>query len=399
MDSRWEKKNQGFPLFFARSCRVRVVKGCTSTPVTEPTLPPEALTPLEVIERARICGAAIRERAVEAEKARRQPVETIQELTGSGLTRLLSPRRWGGYELDFATVVEAVYEISKADASAGWCYSFLLLHNWLLAYYPDQAQHDVWASSPDVHMADSIIPAGQVTRVEGGYRISGNWPFVSGIDHSTWAMLAGMMPEPATGPFDFGPHLFLLPHSDFAIEDTWFVAGLEASGSQNVVVQDAFVPAHRVVSMLALLEGISPGAQLNTNLMYHQPVLLHFPFGLTAPIVGAVMGAYELWCEMTRTKSTRLFRLKNRCRRSNPVRRSPVRAHVGSLLPPTGCGVPSRCASRGRCPRVAQRDEESGGDGPVTRLEDTLLSFIEGKEGYRAREQDTPGKQTSGLPL
>ena len=275
-------------------------------PVTEPTLPPEALTPLEVIERARICAAAIRERAVEAEKARRQPVETIQELTGSGLTRLLTPRRWGGYELDFATVVEAVYEISKADASAGWCYSFLLLHNWLLAYYPEQAQHDVWASSPDVHMADSIIPAGQVTRVEGGYRISGNWPFVSGIDHSTWAMLAGMMPEPATGPFDFGPHLFLLPHSDFAIEDTWFVAGLEASGSQNVVVKDTFVPAHRVVSMLALLEGIAPGAQLHTNLMYHQPVLLHFPFGLTAPIVGAVMGAYELWCEMTRTKSTRL---------------------------------------------------------------------------------------------
>lgn len=88
-------------------------------------------------------------------------------------------------------------------------------------------------------MADSIIPAGQITRVEGGYRISGNWPFVSGIDHSTWAMLAGMMPEPATGPFDFGPRLFLLPHSDFAIEDTWFVAGLEASGSQNVVVKDA----------------------------------------------------------------------------------------------------------------------------------------------------------------
>jgi 3-hydroxy-9,10-secoandrosta-1,3,5(10)-triene-9,17-dione monooxygenase len=104
-------------------------------PVTEPILPPEELTPTEVIERARICAAATRERAVEAEKARRQPVETIQELTGSGLTRLLTPKRWGGYELDFATVVEAVYEISKADASAGWCYSFLLLHNWLLAHY------------------------------------------------------------------------------------------------------------------------------------------------------------------------------------------------------------------------------------------------------------------------
>ncbi|HLI71137.1 MAG TPA: acyl-CoA dehydrogenase family protein [Ktedonobacteraceae bacterium] len=274
--------------------------------VTERTIPPEDLTPIEVVKLARSCAPAIRERAVEAEKARRQPVETIQELTSSGLTRLLTPRRWGGYEMDFATAVEAVYEISKADASAGWCYSFLLVHNWFLAHYPDQAQHDVWADSPDVHLSDSFIPAGKVTRVEGGYRISGNWPFVSGIDHSSWVMLAGMMPEPATGPFDFGPHLFLLPRNDFAIEDTWFVAGLEASGSQNVVVEDAFVPAHRVVSMPALMEGVSPGAQLNTNLMYRQPLLLHFAFGLTAPIVGAVMGAYELWREMTRTKSTRL---------------------------------------------------------------------------------------------
>src|SRR5260221_11926341 len=107
-------------------------------------------------------------------------------------------------------------------------------------------------------MADSIIPAGQVTRVEGGYRISGNWPFVSGIDHSTWAMLAGMMPEPATGPFDFGPHLFLLPNSDFAIEVTWFVAGLESSGSQNVLVQEAFVASNAWRRFKRLLEGVSP---------------------------------------------------------------------------------------------------------------------------------------------
>src|SRR5260370_37618150 len=96
-------------------------------PVTEPTLPPEELTPIEVIERARTCAAAIRERAVEAEKARRQPVETIQELTGSGLTSLLTPRRWGGYELDFSTEVEAVYVMRKSDASACCDFSFILV--------------------------------------------------------------------------------------------------------------------------------------------------------------------------------------------------------------------------------------------------------------------------------
>jgi 3-hydroxy-9,10-secoandrosta-1,3,5(10)-triene-9,17-dione monooxygenase len=272
--------------------------------VPEHITQPEDLTPAEVIKRAKTCALAIRERALEAEKARRQPLETIQELTSSGLTRLLTPKRWGGYELDFETAVEAIIEISKADASAGWCYSFLIIHNWFLAHYPDLAQRDVWASSPDVHLADSFIPVGKVTRVEGGYRISGNWPWVSGIDHSTWVMLAGLMPEPVTGPFGFGPQLFLIPKSNYEIEDTWFVAGLEASGSKNAVVKDAFVPAHRVVSMFALSEGASPGADLNTNLMYRQPLSLLFAIGLIAPIVGAVIGAYDLWREMTRTKST-----------------------------------------------------------------------------------------------
>lgn len=269
-------------------------------------LSPEGMLPAGVIERAKMCALAIRERALEAEKARRQPVETIQELTNAGLTRLLTPRYWGGDEIDFETVVEAVVEISKADASAGWCYSFILIHNWFLAHYPEQAQRDIWADSPDVILADSFIPAGKVTRVAGGYRLRGSWAWVSGIDHSSWVMLAGLMPEPLTSRFEAGPQLFLLPPGDYEVEDTWFVAGLEASGSKTVIVKDAFVPAHRVVSMLALREGVSPGAALNTNLMYRQPLILLFPVGLVAPIIGATMGAYDLWCEMTRIKSTRM---------------------------------------------------------------------------------------------
>lgn len=260
----------------------------------------------EVVELAKACAPAIRARAFEAEKARRQPMETIQELTASGLTRLLTPRRWGGYEEDFETVVEAVIEISKADASAGWCYSFILIHNWFLAHYPEQAQRDVWEQSPDVILADSFIPAGKVTRVEGGYRLSGSWAWVSGIDHSSWVMLAGLMPEPLNGRFEAGPQLFLLPPGDYEVEDTWFVAGLEASGSKTVIVKDAFVPGHRVVSMLALREGVSAGAEFNTNLIYRQPLALLFPVGLVAPIIGAALGAYDLWCEMTRVKSTRM---------------------------------------------------------------------------------------------
>lgn len=293
--------------------------------------PPVSLTPEEAVAQARACAPAIRERALEAEKARCQPPETLRELTASGLTRVLTPRRWGGYELDFETAVATIVEIGKADASAAWCYSFLIIHNWFLAHYPDQAQRDVWASTPDVALADSFIPAGRVTRVDGGYRLSGNWAWVSGIDHSSWVMLAGLLPEPLEGPFSHGPHLFLLPIADCEIEDTWFVAGLEASGSKNVHVSNAFIPAHRVVSLEALRAGVSPGAELNTHSMYRQPVMLLFAVGLTAPIIGAVMGAYDLWCETARARSTRITGIPLRTFTHHQIRIAETAAEIDEM--------------------------------------------------------------------
>jgi 3-hydroxy-9,10-secoandrosta-1,3,5(10)-triene-9,17-dione monooxygenase len=258
----------------------------------------------EAVVRAKDFAPVIRERAARAEQERQQSLETIQEITDAGLARLLTPKRWGGYELGFGAFVDAVIEIAKADASAGWCYSFLNIHAWFLAHYPDEAQRDVWANTPDVALADSFIPAGKVTRVEGGYRVSGNWPFVSGIDHSEWSMLSGLTPSDTGGSPAL--NVFLIPRSDYEIEDTWFVAGLKGSGSKNVVVKDAFVPEHRAVDFMALTEGNAPGASLNTHPMYRHPLLALFATALTAPIVGATMGAYETWRETMRTKSTRI---------------------------------------------------------------------------------------------
>lgn len=272
--------------------------------LTEHVTPPVSMTHEEAVARAKQLAPAIRERAARAEQERQQLPETIQEITEAGLARLLTPKHWGGYELGFTTFADAVIEIAKADASAGWCYAFLNIHAWFLAHYPEQAQRDVWEHSPDVALADSFIPAGKVTRVEGGFRVSGNWPWVSGIDHSTWSMLSGFTPTNTGGPPDL--NVFLIPRQDYEIEDTWFVAGLKASGSKNVLVHDAFVPEHRVVNLIALSEGNSPGAVLNPHPMYRHPLLALFPTALTAPIVGAAIGAYEAWREVMRTKSTRI---------------------------------------------------------------------------------------------
>lgn len=272
--------------------------------ITGHVTPPVSMMRDDAVARAKALASAIGEHAAAAEKARHQLDETIQGIVDAGLVRLLTPARWGGYELGFDTFVDTVLEIGKADASAGWCYSFLNIHAWLLAHFPEEAQHDVWQKTPDVLMADSLIPAGKVTATDSGYRISGSWPWVSGIDHSEWSLLSGLMPSPERASFE--PYMFLIPRHDYEIEDSWFVTGLRASGSKTAVVQDAFVPRHRVVRLADLSEGNPPGAAMNTHPMYRHPLMALFPSALTAPILGATLGAYELWRENNRTRTTRI---------------------------------------------------------------------------------------------
>ena len=243
--------------------------------IIEHVTPSHSMTRDDALAQAKILASAIRERAQAAEYARHQLPETIQEIVQAGLIRLLTPARWGGYELNFDTFVDTVIEIGKADASASWCYSFLNIHAWLLAHFPEEAQHDVWQETPDVLMADSLIPAGKVTSTDGGYRISGNWPWVSGIDHSEWSMLSGLMPSPEGSSFE--PYMFLIPRHDYEIQDSWFVAGLRASGSKNAVVQNAFVPKHRIIRLADMSEGNAPGATMNTHPMYRHPLMALFP--------------------------------------------------------------------------------------------------------------------------
>lgn len=263
--------------------------------------PSSDMTHEEAVARARALVPAIRERATAAETQRRQPEETIQEIIDAGLVRLLMPRRWGGYELPFAALADSVIEIAKADGSAGWCYAFLVVHPWVLAHFPDEAQRDVWANNPDTPIATTFAPAGRFTSVEGGYRLSGNWPWSSGVDHCEWNMVAAL-PESMDGP----PRVFLLPRSDYDILDTWFVAGLAASGSKNVEVKERFVPEHRTLLLPDLTRGHAPGAEVNTGPLYNLQLLSAFPVALASPLLGATLGAYETWRDTGRDRYTRM---------------------------------------------------------------------------------------------
>ncbi|HTI15866.1 MAG TPA: hypothetical protein VL461_15080 [Dictyobacter sp.] len=234
----------------------------------------------------------VQEYIPQSEQLRRQPVETIQAMLDAKMARVLMPKQWGGYELSFDLFVRMTTEVAKVDASAGLCFSFLLIHPWFLALFPEQAQRDVWSSTPDVALATSLAPQGQASRVAGGYQLKGRWAWSSGVDHCSWNMLTALVtPSPAGGALE--RRIFLLPRSDYEILDTWHVAGLKASGSNDVIVQDAFVPEHRTVNLLDLARGMRSRA--TTSPLYSLPLFSVFPISLTSVLVGSALGAYETW--------------------------------------------------------------------------------------------------------
>jgi 3-hydroxy-9,10-secoandrosta-1,3,5(10)-triene-9,17-dione monooxygenase len=255
-------------------------------------------TKAELLDRVRTFAAKFRDRALAAEEARRIPGESMQDLLGAGIARILVPPRFGGYGLGLDTWFDVVREISKADASHGWCASLMIHHPHYLGQFSDEAQRAVWADGPDVPIAASVVPVAQITPVDGGYRVSGHSPFASGIDHCSWAFVGGMIQEPA------GPAwtLFLIEPGQYRVVDTWFTAGMRATGSNTVVTDNVFVPASRMLRLSDMIEGNGPGGAVNDNPIFRVPLISYAPLTFVAPMLGAAQGAYEHFREWTKTR-------------------------------------------------------------------------------------------------
>ncbi len=258
-----------------------------------------SLTREEAVRRARALAPAIAERAQRAEAERRVPRESIDAFVDAGLARLLQPRRWGGYEVSHDAAFDVAVEISAACGSTGWCASLLNIHDWWLAAFPEEAQHDVWRDTPDVNLAAVISPlGGKAARVDGGWRVAGHWSWASGIDHCSWLILTAMA---ADGDHPPAARCFVVPANACRVDDTWFNVGLKGSGSKDIIVDDLFVPAHRSLSMADLREATSPGARVNPGPLYQVPLIAR-NYALAAPALGVARGAFAEWVAWTRTR-------------------------------------------------------------------------------------------------
>jgi alkylation response protein AidB-like acyl-CoA dehydrogenase len=239
------------------------------------------------------------------ERAAQVPAESIEMLRDAGLFEIVKPTAFGGHEHDFYVLVEANVELAKACASTAWVGGLLAAHQWLLASFPDEAQHDVWDRDPDALVCGSYAPAAKAASVSGGYRISGRWSFASGCDNSSWAFCAALLPPLADGQAP-RPAFLLVPATDYSIDDTWQVIGLSGTGSKTLVLDDVFVPHHRMLTFAESTSGSTPGAKLYAhNPTFGIPMLCNIPSCLASVAVGTAFGALEDYIENTRMRVTR----------------------------------------------------------------------------------------------
>jgi alkylation response protein AidB-like acyl-CoA dehydrogenase len=254
-------------------------------------------TGAELLERARTLVPVLRARAQETEKLRHIPDATIDDFRAAGLLQAATPTRYGGYaDLDYHETFPLLMELARGCGSSAWCYAVWTVHNWMLGFFPRQAQEEYFAAGNDILCSSSYDASkGKAEPVPGGYRIKGHWDFSSGSDPATWVMLGASTPD--------GPRMFLLPRTDVEIVDTWFVSGLEGTGSKDIIVEEAFVPAHRVLDSEAA--GVSDMSAWETHRQtsYRVPLRVTLGWELVAPIIGLGEAAIEDFA--TRVRGTR----------------------------------------------------------------------------------------------
>jgi alkylation response protein AidB-like acyl-CoA dehydrogenase len=237
-----------------------------------------------VLERVRAIAPRFKERALDAERLRRLPDASVAELQEVGLFRALQPTRFGGLELPRSIFRSALYEIAQKCGSTAWVAGVLSASSGALAaMFPPEAQADVWAD-PDALLCNVLFPAGSAVPAEGGYVLSGRFPYASGCDLARWAILGARISgtDAPAGSLGFG---FVVPMSEISIEDDWHVLGLAATGSKTLTANEVFVPAHRVRPIP------DPGG-----------TIAHYSFSAVA--VGVAKGAVERFVEYATTRGT-----------------------------------------------------------------------------------------------
>jgi len=251
-----------------------------------------AITPDELIKRTLALKPMLAANSREAERIRR-PVDAVWDaLRASGIFYHFVPRVYGGLEFGLEPYIDAMLPLAEGCSSTGWVAAFCVEHNWILAHFPKEVQDETFGSGfPYVIAPGVTFPPGTMTPVAGGYRVTGQWKWGTGIMHSDWIIAAALLPGSPR------PRMFFVaaPADQAIVVDTWHVDGMIGTGSNDIVLRDVFVPEHRVVDMVEMRDGTAPGCRQHPNPVYRMSMLPFLAVAAAIPAVGTARGAVRMF--------------------------------------------------------------------------------------------------------
>lgn len=196
-----------------------------------------------LLEALRSVRPTIEAAGRDAEEARTLPGEIVGLLREHRLFWMKTPLALGGSELDPPDFCRVLEELASYDASAAWAAMVGNGTTGTMAGWLPEAGIATCFTDPAALpvFAGQFTPRGVAVPVEGGYVVTGRWSFCSGVRHADW-VVGGCMVEG-----EGGPRFVTVPRAQATLHDTWHVAGLQGTGSDDMSLEAEFVPEAQTI--------------------------------------------------------------------------------------------------------------------------------------------------------
>ncbi|RCG23998.1 acyl-CoA dehydrogenase [Sphaerisporangium album] len=243
----------------------------------------------ELVGRAAALREPLWADAAECDRSRRLTDAVVEKITGAGLTRLLTPARFGGHETGTRTLLAVTSELGRGCCSASWVTGLLNAGGFVVSLFPHRAQEEVWGTNRDARIALVLgLPSRSVEETGEGVVLSGRWAYASGSLHSDWIGVLVAVPTEAGRP---SVHIALLRRDEVDVEDTWFFVGMRGTGSNTVVADRVAVPRHRLLPYAPVLNGETDGL-VDEGHLYRNSLTGVFSLAVIGSLVGGAEAAF-----------------------------------------------------------------------------------------------------------
>jgi len=243
---------------------------------------------------------AIADMAVQAEKDRTPNPKAVELIKSTGFHRAFQPKKYGGLEISLPEFADCVAALAGACGGTAWAISLLATHSHQMAMFSAKAQEEFWGENPNATASSSIAPFGKTEEIEGGVLFNGEMAWSSGCEHADWAIVGFLrLNDQGEKSYSFG----VIPRSEYDIKDTWFAAGMRASGTNTLIIKDIFIPNHRIQAAKDMMEGKSDGFGLYPeSKIFYTPYRPYFACGFSAISLGIAERMLTVYKEKTKNR-------------------------------------------------------------------------------------------------